>query len=236
MDLRNLEAHASKIPTMGGLTIASFLRQIAKDAPPGTSIVEVGSWLGFGAAQLALGNLERDVPLPMHIYDRWQASPAEVDKAWMKTQIQLEVGQDTLPITKNFLAPFHVPIHYHKGQIANANWSHGLVSIYVDDAAKDPLTFDHVLRTFGPHWIPGVTIVVLMDFNFWRKSGKNLHKFQMKFINRFSKYFQQLPDELLNGHSGSAFRYVNPLDFSLLPNPRIWKFRTKARAALRSLR
>ena len=37
---------ANRIPSMGGMKIGPVLRQVARDAPGGTSIVEVGCWLG----------------------------------------------------------------------------------------------------------------------------------------------------------------------------------------------
>ena len=37
---------ANRIPSMGGMEIGLVLRQVARDAAGGTSIVEVGCWHG----------------------------------------------------------------------------------------------------------------------------------------------------------------------------------------------
>ena len=50
---------ADGIPSMGGRRFGSLLRRLACDALSGTSIVEVGCWLGAGTAQLALALLRK---------------------------------------------------------------------------------------------------------------------------------------------------------------------------------
>jgi predicted O-methyltransferase YrrM len=57
--LDELELLASRIPSMGGTEIGAQLRRAARLAPANTAIVEVGSWLGAGTAQLALGVRDR---------------------------------------------------------------------------------------------------------------------------------------------------------------------------------
>src|SRR5690606_12370375 len=54
-ELARLERLADEFPSMGGKKIGPFLRKLARAAPSHTAIVEVGSWLGAGTAQLAIG-------------------------------------------------------------------------------------------------------------------------------------------------------------------------------------
>ena len=70
-DSMDLYAMANRIPSMGGREIGPVLRNLARHAPAGTSIVEVGTWLGAGTAQLALGIRERARPseVALHCYD-----------------------------------------------------------------------------------------------------------------------------------------------------------------------
>ncbi len=196
-----------------------LLRRVARSAPADTSIVEVGCWLGAGTAQLALGIRVRQSAgrVRLHCYDRWQANVAEVEKAahW---GVVLSTGQDTLPHTRRTLEPFEVPVEFHKGDIADARWEGGPISVYVDDASKKWQTFHHVLLTFGPHWIPGETVVVLMDYNIWKSTGAEEHKCQKQFIEANSRCFQ--PIHYVGRASGkgrlptqpAAFLYTQPLD------------------------
>jgi hypothetical protein len=202
-------ALAEQIPSMGGRKLGPLLRNLARDAEPGTAIVEVGCWLGAGTAQLALGISERKaMDVTLHCFDRWTANEAEVEKA-AKAGWQIEPGEDTLPRFRAVLAPLGVPLACHKGDLLNARWDNGPISVYVDDASKMPNLFVHVLRTFGPSWIPGTTIVVLMDLYMWKKSGDKRHECQKDFLFLYHRHFKPIQVSLNN----VAFRYVEKIDF-----------------------
>ncbi|MEX2127620.1 MAG: hypothetical protein WD871_05195 [Xanthobacteraceae bacterium] len=207
---------AAQFPSMGGKEIGPFLRKVARHARPGTSIVEVGSWLGAGTAQLALGVRERqsDQPVSIHCYDRWEASDSEVEKAVRKGNLTLEPGQDTLPWVMQALQPFDVAISFIKGDIMDAKWDGAPISVYVDDAAKTAKKFYRMMKTFGPAMIPGVTALVLMDYHYWEKTGMEEHKCQKIFIENHPEHF--VPVEGFRRASSTAFNYVKPLDFDNL--------------------
>jgi len=206
---------ADQFPSMGGKQIGPFLRDLARNAPPNTAIVEVGSWLGAGTAQLAAGvRLRGDGPsVSIFSYDRWIASKSEIVKA-EKAQARFQEGEDTLPWVRERLARFGVPITFVKGDIGAISWNGQPVSVYVDDAAKSPKYFYSVLRTFGPSWIPGVTVLVLMDYHYWEKTGSEDHKCQKFFIEGHADYFS--PVEGFRRGSNAAFIYNKELDFDQL--------------------
>ena len=81
--LRGSVCDGESNPVHGRQGDRSVLRNLARHAPAGTSIVEVGTWLGAGTAQLALGIRERARPseVALHCYDRWQANRSEITKA-----------------------------------------------------------------------------------------------------------------------------------------------------------
>ena len=201
---------ANKIPSMGGMEIGPVLRQFARKAQPNASIVEVGCWLGAGTAQLALGVLENQHPtgINIHCYDRWTANEAEVEKA-SRWGLQLTDGEDLLPHTKRMLEPFNIPIDFHQGDIRTALWSGGPISIYVDDASKMSKLFYHSLGAFGPSWVPGETILFLMDFYIWQKTGKAEHRCQKEFIEDHPESFDRIPNPDV-----AVFRYSRPVDFT----------------------
>ena len=184
---------ARQIPSMGGSEIGSLLRKAALEAPNDTAIVEVGCWLGAGTAQLALGIRDRAEPdrIALHCYDRWQSNESEVEKA-SRFGLALGTAEDTLPITRRYLTPFDVPIQFHKGDILESQWTGGPISVYVDDAAKKWKAFYHILLTFGPYWIPGETLVVLMDYDIWTKTSMDEHMCQKRFIEENSDCFERI--------------------------------------------
>jgi hypothetical protein len=214
--LETLEQRAARFPSMGSKEIGSFLRKLAREAPVNTAIVEVGSWLGAGTAQLALGIRDRgaDRSVKIYSYDRWKASAGEVEKASRKADLHFSVGDNTLPWVMDALKPFGVAIEFVRGDIAAIEWAGGPISVYVDDASKAPSRFDHVLRTFGPSWIPGVTILVMMDYHYWEKSGSEEHKCQKYFMEAHPEHFKQM--EGFRRASNAAFLYCKKLDFERL--------------------
>jgi hypothetical protein len=215
-EFHRLERLAADFPSMGGKEIGPFLRRLAREAPSNTAIVEVGSWLGAGTAQLALGVRERgaDQSVTIHTYDRWIATKPEIEKALRKADLQFSAGQDTLRWVMDSLNPFGVNIRFVKGDITAVGWPGEPISVYVDDAAKAPTRFFHVLRTFGPSWIPGTTILVLMDFHYWEKTGSEEHKCQKYFIDAHPDHFEQIED--FRRASNAAFIYRKKLDFARL--------------------
>jgi hypothetical protein len=199
---------AETIPSQGGTKIGAILREAARNAPSNTAIVECGCWLGAGTAQLALGIREREdmLNVQLHTYDRWQADKSEVEKAAMRGW-HLSVGEDTLPRVRQTLSEFRVPIQFHRAELMEAVWADGPISVFVDDACKTPLLFCQAIETFAPHWIPGQTIIVLMDFNFWKKTGLAKHECQKRFVERFGYAFERINSRV------AAFRYIKQTDF-----------------------
>ena len=119
---------ADGIPSMGGRKLGPLLRRLACDAPNGTSIVEVGCWLGAGTAQLALGIKDRERPgeVSLHCFDRWRAQRSEVEKAAQKARLRFTVSENTLPHVRRTLEPFEVPIQFHQGDILGSVATFGI--------------------------------------------------------------------------------------------------------------
>lgn len=180
-----LEDAAARIPSKGGRKLGPLLQEAARRAPGGTAVVEAGSWLGAGTAQLALGIRDRKRPdVTLHCFDRWRASPDEVAAA-ARAGLRLRPFEDTLPHVRRTLEPFGVPIRFHQGDLEHARWDGGAISVYVDDASKQRPLFCHALATFAPSWIPGETTIFLMDFHYWRKSKARAREDEFQFQRRF---------------------------------------------------
>ena len=210
----HLEQRAAEIPSMGGAKLAQLLRRSVREAPAGTAVVEVGSWLGAGTAQLAIGvgNRSPGEPVTIHCYDRWKATAAEVKKACRNDVVLTEDG-DLLPTVRDLLQPFQVPIHFHQGELSESRWNGQPIGVYVDDASKTPPLFCHALLTFGASWIPGQTVLILMDYHDWKKDNNRDHKCQKNFIEAHDQCFESIQNETGDiSASFEMFRYVAPLD------------------------
>lgn len=195
---------------MGGTAIGNYLQQYAANAPDMTSIVELGTWLGAGTEQLALGIAQAKKNIHIHTYDWFQIHGNEVGKA-AAFSVAVEDGQDSLPLVKKYLSPIPVEITYHKCEITEQNWNGRKISVHVDDACKYEKQFVKALKIFSPHWIPGKTIVVLMDYYFylWRPKDPAL-KFQSQFIQAHRECFEHLAD--VRDYCVAIFRYLGGLE------------------------
>jgi len=195
--MSNLREAADRIPSMGARHIGDYLIRLARDVPAGSNIVEVGAWLGSGTAYLALG-----ASVPIHVYDRFHTNRGEREKARLQS-FDLPLG-DSLKIVKANLAPFHADIHYHRCDIREAEWCGDPIGLYIDDASKRPAAWRHVVDTFFPHLIDGA-VIVLMDFNYFDKTGDPAHNTQREYIAQHPEF--EPIDEMNTQPMERFFRY-----------------------------
>lgn len=207
---------------MGGREIADHLRKAAADVRPGHCIVEVGAWLGAGTAQLAYGARSATPTPTIHVFDKFKASKTEVVKA-ANGGLPLKKGQNTQFIVEDHLRNFGVPIEFHRGNIEDIHWQNGPIGLYVDDAAKAPSDFSHILKTFGPSWVPGVTVLFFMDYSYWKlyaetdpARAKRL-RVQHDFMSGHRENFSVIDEGPIADTTTAIFRYEKELDFSSLP-------------------
>lgn len=200
------------IPSMGGREIGRHLRKWASECPDETSIIELGVWLGAGTAQLALGVKESGRDVIVHGYDRFRASSSEVKKAEQQG-IELVPGQNTEPVVVHLLRSAGL-LHYvgfSIGEISKAKRyedDDGPISMYVDDANKQPGNFIGALRNFGPYWMGRITIVVLMDYWYFEQKPTKTHlHFQHDWMQRNQFSFEPIMLRM-PGTSAAAFRYL----------------------------
>lgn len=185
------------IPSMGGAKIGPVLTRLAEQVDAGRSIVEIGTWLGAGAAHLA-GHA------PLCCYDRWRANGDQVRKA-RRFGVTLEAGQDTLPIARAMLGPLADGICFHQGEIQRAEWHGRPIGLYVDDACKTAGMWKRAMKTFGPSFVPGETVLVLMDYHYDEKGGPGFRA-QKRYVRHHAGAFTCLAERLGDG-STAVFRF-----------------------------
>jgi hypothetical protein len=202
------------IPAMENEKVRSCLYDLTKRLENGGAVVECGSWLGGSIAPVAQALCELDSQTEIHCYDRWRADSIEVSKA-AEQGVTINQGQDILPLFKEYVDDIYPNITPHKTDLLEATWSGDPISLFIDDATKDPRVFNSVLKTFGPHFVPGETIIVLMDYQTHNKTTsvvkKKLRRSQKDFIEANSDSFEQIAD--LDDSSGVVFRYTEPVDW-----------------------
>jgi tetratricopeptide (TPR) repeat protein len=126
------------------------------------AIVELGTWLGSSSAALAEGLRRRNWDCKIHSFDmfRWESYMSDMAGPL------LETGQDFLPLFLKQTAPYAPWIEPNKADLRNVSWEGGPIELLFVDSAKTWDLTNSVLKTFGPHLVPGGSRIVLQDFRY----------------------------------------------------------------------
>jgi len=183
-------------------------------------IVELGSWLGATTERLGAGAPEGT---PIHSYDYFIALPHMATKySW------LTAGQDYEQDFLRNVSKYNVTSH--KGDLADATWEGTPIELYVDDGAKTPWLFIPCLKTFGPSFIPGITVLILMDLLHYKllKDPKwFFHRYQSRFMDSHKANFQLLETD------PATYLYLGGLNFEKLSIP--WYAKGWIKKAIRAV-
>lgn len=207
------------IPAMSGYEIGQYLRDVAATLDAPQCIVEIGPWLGANTAQMGAGTVGQDRPAPIHAYDLFQARSDEVRKA-AALGIEIAEGEDTRPLVRKLIEPFGGDVRLHKGDIMDITWDGAPVGLYVDDAAKTPTHFYNMMATFAPSFVPGETIVVLMDYRFWEdrptRRARARFRVQQNLVERYPDSFEEIHNDVFDGTVMAAFRFIKPFPMGMI--------------------
>jgi len=195
---------------MGGARFNELFKKYARRAPNGSAIVELGTWLGAGTRPLCEGVQESGKDVEIHSYDKFEVRGNEIEKA-AQFKVNLKDNQNTLPLVKKWLKEYKVKLFLHKCEITDQKWeTEKPIFLYIDDACKYKETFIPALKIFSPYWIPGITIIVLMDFYFYLQRPNDLKlKFQKEFIQSHPDNFELITSNVKL--STAIFKYKGGL-------------------------
>jgi len=199
------------IPSMTSTSVLAYLRELGRQWTSAGVAVECGCWLGASCAALAQGLVEAGYNRPIYCYDRWTATRSQVRKA-ARVGVHLHNGQDLDHLFRANVSPYYKDLILIRGRIEHAKCPNAPIELFILDAAKTEPAFSAVMRQFGPHWIPGVTIVGLQDYGYWRKFEGPMRdqlRCQERFVTRFSDHFELMRD--FNPLSPVFFRYTQAI-------------------------
>ena len=218
-----LSVHADQGPAYSGTRSSVSLARLAAQTAGETSIVQVGVWLGASSAQLALGIRRRRKPgvVTLHCYDSWTVTSTDIKRA-ASWGVLLSEGESFLPRTRQLLHPLGVEIEFRTAFL-DAVWEENPIALYVDDMRRSPTLFWRALEVFGPHWIPGETVLVFLNYE--HDSGKLAQSctYQEHLVESNPESFEAMHDE-----GPGVFRYSAPLDFERISaEARMWSLLTE---------
>ncbi len=200
MSKDEMQAIASKIPSMGGRELGPRIDSHVSIMKNGLNIIEIGSWLGAGTAQIMISmiNHGKDRSI-LHVYDRFRATGSEIKKA-KKCNVKLKPAMNTLPIVKNNLAPFSKLVNheFHRGDALDIVYKDGEIGVFIIDTAKRANSFTAVMNQFQKFFVPGETICFFMDYYYYLHRPDDGLEFQEQFIRNSGKYTELEKHESLS--------------------------------------
>jgi hypothetical protein len=205
------------IPAMTPPVVHDYLTELGKQWTGQGVAVELGSWLGATAAALLRGLMKAEPAYdrPFYAFDRWKASTGEVVKARSFETISspgiLYFGQDLLPLFLKNVRYSRMRTFQGSIQETITQYPGDPIEICLFDAPKHNPLFIQCIRALSPYWIPGVTVLGLLDYYAYRKRPeKQTLKAPVRLIENNPGCFEKLvewPDEC----SCVFFKYVKEL-------------------------
>lgn len=201
------------IPAMSPPEVHTYLKELGNAWSSQGCAIEVGCWLGATSVALLDGLVEAGYDLPFWAFDRWMANVSEVRKA-AQQHVRIRPRQDLKPIYHKNVSPVYNDIRMIQGNVPRTlqSFPAQLIEFCMFDAPKRNPVFQKTIDFFIPHFIPGVTILGLLDYHFYlrrrlnRKGDWEEFLAPVKFIEQFSENFTLLRDFEDNG-SCVFFRY-----------------------------
>lgn len=155
------------IPSMTPDFVHYYLKSLGASSIGQGCVVELGCWLGATTRALLDGLAESQYRLPYHAFDRWLAISDQLPKAEAQG-VPLTLHQDLSPLfQKNVSSPF---VFMHQGEIGGSlhHYPGGPIKICLFDAPKEDPLFTWCMNILRPHFIPGVTVLGLLDYYFFK--------------------------------------------------------------------
>lgn len=200
------------IPAMTPPIVHEYLHEIGLRWNNKGVVIELGCWLGATTRAL-LDGLGDNYDYPYYCYDRWEANNQEVEKA-KSQEIDLKVGQDLLPIFKKNVNYNNLRIFKGDISINIKNYHNGKIEICLFDAPKRNPVFNECMNKLLPYFIPGVTVLGLLDYYFFKRQIEN-RRYRaflapVEFIHKYKENFEKIaewPDKC----SCVFFKYIKEI-------------------------
>jgi len=212
-------ANMKGIPAMSPPVVHDYIRDLGRAWTGQGTAMEVGCWLGATSAALLEGLVEAGYDRTYWGFDRWQANEAEARKA-AEQGVNIGVGQNLQPMFMKNVKARYEAIQAVRGNIPrtlNFYSPAEPIEICMFDAPKRNPTFIDSINMLLPHFIPGVTVLGLLDYHFYisRRDDQQKEDWEkflapVNFIRKYKENFE-LMAEFPNDGSCAFFKYLKPI-------------------------
>lgn len=195
MDHSNFDRYHSLngVPAMTSSQVHQYLEELGQTWSGHGIAMELGCWLGASSVALLNGLVKAGYNKPYWAFDNWTANKDQIPKA--KAQgIVLVKNQNTQPLFLNNVWKVYRQVHSCRGLLPNTlkHYSGDPIEFCIFDAPKSNPVFIDCIQALSSYWIPGVTVLGLLDYYFYiRHKGKMREKFRapVDFMELYGDHF-----------------------------------------------
>jgi len=208
------------IPAMSPPEVHAYLNEIGRGWTGAGVAMEVGCWLGASSAALLDGLVKAGYDKTFWAFDRWCANSSEVRQA-AENEVRIHEKQDLRPLYAENVSSIYPHLHMSKGKIPMKfqAYTGEPIEICLFDAPKRNPVFDDSIRFCEPYFIPGVTVLGLMDYYFYKRRQETQKKTEwvkflapVNFIEKHPENFT-LMKEFPDNSSCVFFKYEKPISW-----------------------
>lgn len=181
------------IPAMTSPQVHAYLQELGSEWQGKGTVMELGCWLGASAVALLKGLKGAGYYYPFWAFDKWIVDSSQPAKAAAQGW-KLEVGEDTHPLFLHNVDPVYDKVKSVQGGMPDTlkQYDGASIEICIFDAPKADPTFTSCVKALIPYWVPGVTILGLLDYDFYlRHQGPKREQFRapVRFMEKYGSHF-----------------------------------------------
>lgn len=188
----------NEIPSMTPSVVLEYLEEVGRSWSGSGVAVELGSWLGATATSLLKGLVEAGYDRNFYAFDFWKANDEQIEKAKIQG-LNLHVKQDLRPLFLENVETVYSKVITYQGRLPRTleHYSEHPIEICLFDAPKRDPVFSDCMNGLVPYFIPGITIVGLMDYYFYKSKDDVVRewvKAPVSYIKEYSENFEKIKE------------------------------------------
>lgn len=201
------------IPTMTTKVVHEYLEEIGRQWIGQGVAMELGCFMGASSVPLLRGLVKAGYNKAFWAFDRWRANEQQVGMA-EEYGIKLAEGDSVLSYYINNTTEIYSDIVGKQGGIPNilTKYCGDPIEICILDAPKKNPVFINTIKALHKYWIPGTTILGLLDYEFYkRKVGplREVLKASVRFMEEHKDSFELIKQ--WDNECPRFYKYIKPL-------------------------
>jgi len=210
--------YAATVPELGhgGQSIKDYLVKYASQVSPRYDIVDIAPWFGATTVYMAIGLISNgNHGTKINSYDLWKMDKTYIGKMKSRHGINYPEG-DAHEYFFDSVEPFRGYINSFKQDITKPiEYTGKPIGLFCDDICSRKSDIDGALKNFSSYFVKGMTILIMMDYYYFKLNDPAYRESRFSYADRFFKINKTVFHSMESTHnenltSGIAhiFRYM----------------------------